>query len=424
MYDVIVVGARVAGSSTAMLLARKGYRVLLVDKTTFPSDTLSTHQIQVPGGAALKRWGLLEKLRATKPGIVTGAKLDTGWITLKGVFPALEGGNAVHGPRRTVLDKLLVDAAVEAGAELREGFITEDLMVDNGRINGIRGRSGSGGSITEKARIVIGADGKHSLVAKTVSAPMYHEKPVLTCAYYSYWQDVPVEMGEMYSFERRTIGVWPTNDELTMIYTAWPLSEFNQYRSDVEGNYLKTIDLAPNLAERVRTGRRAERIMGTADLPNFFRKPYGPGWALVGDAGSVKDPITGMGISDALRDAELLANAVDDGFTECKSLEQALDDYEQKRNKAALPMYQFTLDLASLKALSVEQKILFEALQHDQERVNQFFGVITGVIPVDEFLSGSDLFRLLGISGMAKVMLSKMLSPRRRTAQPARMVEG
>src|SRR5215813_12184811 len=118
MYDVIVIGARVAGSSTAMLLARKGYRVLMVDKATFPSDTLSTHQVHISGGAALKRWSLLDKVRATQPGIVTGAQFDLGPIVLKGSFPALNGVNAVHSPRRTLLDKILIDAAVEAGAEL------------------------------------------------------------------------------------------------------------------------------------------------------------------------------------------------------------------------------------------------------------------------------------------------------------------
>ncbi len=419
MYDAIVVGARVAGSSTAMLLARKGYLVLLVDKARFPSDTLSTHQIQVPGGAALKRWGLLDKIRATQPGIVTRAKLDLGPISLSGTFPPLDGVNAVHSPRRTVLDKLLVDAAVESGAELREGFTTEELVVEDGCVSGIRGRSGSDASILEKARIVIGADGKHSLVARATYAPKYHERKTLTCAYYSYWEGVPAEIGEMYAREERTIGIWPTNDGLTMIYTAWPASEFNQYRSDVEGNYLKTLELIPGIAERVHAGRRAERIMGTGDLPNFFRKPYGPGWALVGDAGLVKDPITAMGISDALRDADLLAAAIDDGFAGRNPIEQALANYEQRRNEAALPMYQFTLDLASMTPPSVEQQVLFEALRHNQEATDRFFGVLTGVISPKDFFGGSNLFRLLGIGGMAKVVLGKMFAPRRSVVQPA-----
>src|SRR5262249_1959 len=157
------------------------------------------------------------------------------------------------------------------------------------------------------------------------------------------------------------------------------------------------IELVPELAERVHAGRRAERIMGTADLPNFFRKPYGPGWALVGDAGLVKDPITGFGISDAFRDAELLVNAIDDGFAGRKPLDSALAGYEQQRNAAALPAYEFTLDLASLQPPSIEQQTLFAAIQNNQEAMNQFFGVMTGVIPMNEYFNGSNLFRLLGI---------------------------
>jgi flavin-dependent dehydrogenase len=411
MYDVIVVGARCAGSATAMLLARKGYKVLVVDKATFPSDTLSTHQIQVPGGAALQRWGLLDRLRATNPGIVTGAMFDTGAVVLKGTYPAMDGVNSVHSPRRIILDKMLVDAAVEAGAELREGCVIEELLTEEASVIGIRGRSKTGATITEQARLVVGADGKHSLVANQVNAPRYHEHAPLTCGYYSYWEGIPLEIGEIYSRESRAIGAWPTHDGLTIIFTAWPISEFHQVRSEIDENYLKAIELAPHLAERARAGRRVERIMGTADLPNFFRKPYGSGWALVGDAGLVKDPITGMGIGEAFRDAELLATAIDSGFAGQKPLEQALADYEQQRNEAALPMYEFTLDVARMTPPSIEQRVLFAAIQNNQEATNQLFGMLTGAVPISEFFSGKNLFRLIGIGGIAKIIAGKMRAP-------------
>jgi len=419
MYDVIVVGARCAGSATALLLARRGYRVLLVDRAAFPSDTLSTHNIQVPGGAALKRLGLLDRLRATEPGIVTGAKMDLGSVVLKGVYPDVDGVNAIHNPRRTILDKLLVDAAVEAGAELRENLVVEDLIIDDGRVSGIRGRSRTEATITERAGMVIGADGKHSLVAKKVDAPKYYEQAALTCAYYSYWEGIPLGMGEMYSRARRAIGLWPTHAGLTVIYTAWPASEFDQYRSDVEGNHLRTLALVPDLLERVRAGRRAERIMCSVDLPNFFRKPYGPGWALVGDAGLTRDPLTGTGIGDAFRDAEFLADALDDGLAERRPIEQALADYERRRNDAALPSYEFTVDLARMKPPSIEQRILFEALQSNPEATRQFFAVLTGAARMKDFVNGSNLIRILGIGGMAKIMLGKMFSARRSAARQA-----
>ena len=195
MYDVIIIGARVAGSSTALLLARKGYRVLIVDRATFPSDTLSTHQIQIPGSLALARWGLLDNVRATNPGSTSHVHFEYGDIVLEGEYPTVNGIKQIHSPRRYLLDKLLIDAAVEAGAELREGFVTEDLLRDGDRIVGIRGRLTSGGVATERARMVIGADGKHSFVAKSVDAPKYDEQPILTCGYYSYWDGLDLTHG-------------------------------------------------------------------------------------------------------------------------------------------------------------------------------------------------------------------------------------
>src|SRR5262245_39519320 len=274
MYDAIIIGARVAGSPTAMLLARKGYRVLLLDRATFPSDTLSTHQLQLPASLILKQWGLLDKVQATNPRAAHHVLFDMGDVFLQGEFPTVEGVNAVHSPRRTILDKILLDAAIEAGAEVREGFIVEDLVREGDHVVGIRGRSTNGSSVTERSRIVIGADGRHSFVAKAVNAPVYHQHPVLTCGYYSYWEGVPLKGGEMYRRGQRILGIWPTNDNLTMIYVAWPAAEFNAFRADVEGNYQATIDLVPGLAERVCSGRRVERISGAGDIPNFYRKPY------------------------------------------------------------------------------------------------------------------------------------------------------
>jgi 2-polyprenyl-6-methoxyphenol hydroxylase-like FAD-dependent oxidoreductase len=213
------------------------------------------------------------------------------------------------------------------------------------------------------------------------------------------------------------MGLWPTNHHQTLIYVAWPAAEFAAFRADVEGSYLATIDLVPAVAERVRQGRRAERMSGSGEMPNFYRKPYGPGWALVGDAGYVKDPITGIGMSDALRDAELLASALDDGFAGRHPLTAALQGYEQQRNAASKPMYDFTLDTARLNPFAVEQVELFKALQHDPVATSQFFGVLTGVVKPTEFFTPQHIFRLLGVRGMARVVASKIaLGPRRRVS--------
>jgi len=347
MYDAIVVGARCAGSPAAMLLARKGYRVLLADKASFPSDTMSTHYIHPPGVARLGRWGLLERLRATNaPPIL---KLTVHMAGVAFSPPPPDGGPVAEAwcPRRTVLDTILVHAAVEAGAELREDFPVRELVRDGERVCGVRGgREGS--LVTEEARIVIGADGLHSLVARAVEAPAYRTIPSLTFGYYAYWSGVPQDGAEIHMLEDCGVLVFPTNDDSMCIAAGSGIAGFHEFRKDVEGNYLRILDKVPGLDVRLRGARRESRILGTADQPNYFRRPFGPGWALVGDAGYHRDFITGLGITDAFRDAELLADAIDDGFAGRRPLDEALAGYEEARNEIATPLYEFTTQMASL----------------------------------------------------------------------------
>jgi 2-polyprenyl-6-methoxyphenol hydroxylase-like FAD-dependent oxidoreductase len=411
MYDAVVIGARVAGSPTAMLLARKGYRVLLVDRASFPSDTMSTHQIQLPGSVALKRWGLLERVVATGLPAAERVRMEMDSVVVEGRFPALEGVTGVYSPRRYLLDQILLDAAEAAGAEVRVDCLIQELLWEDGRVVGVRGRIKDGATFSERAGVVIGADGRHSLVAKAVDAPKYDEQPTLTCGYYAYWDGVPVQGGEIYRMGRRMLGAWPTNDGLTMIYVAWPAAEFDAFRADVEGRYMATIDLVPDLAERVRAGRRAERILGSGEMVNYYRKPYGPGWALVGDASYIKDPITGLGISDAFRDAELLSDALDLGFSGRAQIDTALADYERKRNGASKPFYDLTLDTARMEPLRVEQVELLRALQRNPSAASQFFGVLTMAVQPAQFFSPQNLFRTIGARGMAKIVWSKVARP-------------
>jgi flavin-dependent dehydrogenase len=396
MYDAIVVGARCAGSPTAMLLARKGYRVLLVDRDTFPSNHMSTHWVHQPGVARLERWGLRERLAATGCPPITSITMDLGLFALRGTPPPEGSVAEAYCPRRTVLDKLLVDAAVEAGAELRDHFSVQDLVWDGDRVSGITGRSATGAAVTEHARIVIGADGIHSLVARQVEAPTYNAKPTFACAYYSYWSGVPLEGAEFYPRDRRGFGAMPTHHGLTTIIVGWPHDEFHAYRADVEGNFLRTLELAPAFAERVRQGRREERFTGTAELLNFFRKPYGPGWALVGDAGYHKDPITAQGISDAFRDAELLAEAVDSSLSGQRPIEEAMAEYERRRNETALPVYEFTCQLATLEPPPPEMQQLFAALRGNQADTDRFMGLLAGTTPVPEFFATENVARIIG----------------------------
>jgi 2-polyprenyl-6-methoxyphenol hydroxylase-like FAD-dependent oxidoreductase len=249
------------------------------------------------------------------------------------------------------------------------------------RVIGIRGRALNGATVMEKAGIIVGADGMRSIVARTVQAPSYRAKPARTCGYFGYWSGVPLEGCEIYVREQRVFLAFPTNDNLTCIGIEWPLQEFQAFRADLEGNFLRTIALAPHLAERVQAGRREGRFMGSGDLPNFYRKPYGPGWVLVGDAGYHKDPYLAQGISDAFRDAELVARAIDAGL----SCRRALGDYERQRNEETMRIYEWNYHLASLKPPSPEMYRFLSALRGNQKETNRFFGIMAGTRPVPEF---------------------------------------
>jgi 2-polyprenyl-6-methoxyphenol hydroxylase-like FAD-dependent oxidoreductase len=393
-YDVIVVGARCAGAPTAMLLARKGYRVLAVDRAAFPSDTVSTHLIHPPGIGALRRWGLLDRVIATGcPAIHTYA-FDFGPFTLTG-SPGADRRDVAYAPRRTVLDKILVDAASAAGVEVREGFTMEEIVFDGDRVAGIRGRGRGGAMVTERARVVVGADGLRSLVAQAVDAERYREKAPLLAAYYSYWSGLP--MGgrfEVYTRPHRAFGAWPTNDGLTLVIGGWPYSEFVSNKADIERNFLKVIDLVPDFADRLRSARREERFAGMA-VPGYFRKPFGPGWTLVGDAGYNKDFITAQGIQDAFRDAELCVRALDETYSGRRPFQAAMADYQAARDEHVMPMYEFTAELASLEPPPPELQQILQAAHGNQDAMDGFARVNAGVTSPAEFFAEANVRRIL-----------------------------
>lgn len=396
-YDVIVVGARCAGSPVAMLLARRGHKVLMVDRATFPSDTISTHLIHPPGVAALRRWGLLDRLLATGCPPIHRYAFDMGPFVFDGT-PGPADEPLAYAPRRTVLDKLLVDAAAEAGVEVREGFSVEDIVMDDGRATGIRGHDKGGATVTDRATVVIGADGLRSRVVEAVHPEQYHERPPLQAGYYTYWSGLPTE-GCLEGFDRgnRGFAAWPTHDDLTLVVVSWPMAEFETNKREIERHYLEACDRAP-LGERLRAARREAPYAGMF-VPNFFRKPYGPGWALVGDAGYHKDFITAQGISDAFRDAELCATAVDEALTGRRPFDAAMADYQTRRDAQVMPMYEFTCQFARLEPPPPEMQQFFGAAYGNAEAMNGFVHVFSGVLSPAEYFSPANIGRIVGAVG-------------------------
>jgi flavin-dependent dehydrogenase len=396
MYDAIVVGARAAGAPTAMLLARKGYRVLLVDMATFPSDALGNNLMKPPAILRLQRWGLLDEVIACGCPALRRVNYDYyGDYRFIAVPPPLEGVNTSYGPRRRILDKIMLDAAWAAGAELREGFAIEELIFEGERVTGIRGHARGGATVAETAPFVIGADGRNSLVARAVQASSYNERAPLACYYYSYWSGVSVDEFEAYFRPERVALAVPTNDGLTCVIAGAPQRQFHAFRADIEGTFWQTLALAPRLYERVSAGHREERFVGAGNLANYLRTPYGPGWALVGDAGLHRDPLTANGSSDAYRDVELLVDAVDAGLSGVRPMEEALAEYEQRRNEAALPFYELTCQRATLAPPAPKTLRLFAALATNQEAANRFAGVTYGTIPVGEFFAPANVQRIV-----------------------------
>jgi 2-polyprenyl-6-methoxyphenol hydroxylase-like FAD-dependent oxidoreductase len=393
-YDAIVVGARCAGAPTAMLLARQGYRVLLVDRATFPSDTVSTHMIHPPGVAALARWGLLDRVLASGCPRIDTYDFDFGPFTISG-RPATPEAPVAYAPRRTVLDALLVDAAAEAGVEVREQFTVESLVFEDDRVVGVRGHERGGPVVTERARVVVGADGRYSFVADAVAAEEYDQKPKLLAGYYSYWSGLPLD-DRFANWIRpdRGFAAWPTNDDLTLVIAGWPYREFEANRDDIERNFHAAIDLAPAFAERLRAATREERFVG-ASVRGYFRKPYGPGWALVGDAGYNKDFITAQGINDAFRDAELCATALDRAFSGTHGIEDALAEYQSTRDAHVRAMYELTAEFASLEPPSAELQKVLAAVHGNQTAMDDFARVIAGMTSPAEFFSEENVGLIL-----------------------------
>ena len=313
-YDAIVVGARCAGAPTAMLLAQAGHRVLVVDKATFPSDTVSTHMIHAPGVAALRRWGLLDEVVASRAAHRSRPTPSTSGPSCS---PARACRSTAAPPATHPAARCSTRSSSTAPCEPAPRCARASRSTRCSSRTASCAASGATAPTVSPSpsarRVVIGADGRSSRVARAVQPEEYLAKPVLQQGFYTYFRDLPVDGFEIYIRPDRGWGAFPTNDGLTLVVVGWPSAEADAFKTDPEANFLMTLELAPAFAERVRGATRVERLTAAA-VPNFFRKPYGPGWVLVGDAGYTKDPITAQGMPDAFLDAERIAAALDDVF--------------------------------------------------------------------------------------------------------------
>lgn len=391
MYDVIVIGARCAGATTAMLLARAGARVLLLDRADFPSDTISTHYLHPVATARLAEWGLLDPLLASGcPPVREMTFSLPGNVVLRGApLPAGETGFCL-APRRTVLDELLVEAAVVAGAEFRPGCSFREPLWEpdrwgQDRVAGVRYFRG-GLEFTERAPLVIGADGKHSLLARTVGAPTWRDLGMISCMFYGYWDGLPDRGAQVFVRDGQAVLAFPTNDDRHCVLVSWPHSRFNAVKRDLEQHFLDTVEL---LAPEVRAAMGAgSRIVGSGDLPNCYRVPFGSGWALAGDAGHTRDPAGAQGIGHAFEDAAVLAEAIAGTLGEApEEVDRAVAGGLAERQRSTVDGFETNAAFAEW-FVPPDLLAVLRAAQHDPERVSQFLGVYAGRVSMAEFRAG------------------------------------
>ncbi len=328
-YDAVVVGARVAGASTALLLARAGLSVLVVERSARGSDTTSTHALMRPGLMQLERWGVLERIVAAGTPPIRRTTFHYAEDAVPVPFQPRDGLEALYAPRRTLLDAVLADAAAEAGARVVHGASAGDVVRDAaGRVRGIDVTDPEGATRRVDARIVIGADGARSGVARAVGAPVLRAGRHLGIVIYGYWRGLELDGTHWYFRKDLGAGAIPTNDGRANVFVAMRPERYEAQRAlgldALYGQALAETDAA--LAARVAVAERDGKLHPFPGRAGFIRQAWGPGWALVGDAGCFKDPITAHGMSDALRDAELLARAVVAGTDEALRAYQAARD--------------------------------------------------------------------------------------------------
>lgn len=379
--DVVIVGSRCAGSAAAIALARRGRAVVALDSASFPSDTLSTHLCFPSHWAELERLDARQRVLALDPPLHGRAKLAAPGVEVVDSYNACEGLAVGSCVRRPGLDLALVETARAAGAEVRERVrVTDVIAAPSGRISGVRyqTRDGTPGSIT--AKLVIGTDGRRSTVARLVGSTEHHSCDNQRMVAFAYYEDS--HLGE------RDIAMqWRAGDDLATVFpcdggqlTALlmpPVYRADEFRTDSEAAFDAAVARLPEFAKRLQGCTRLTKIRTSISHPSYFRHSHGPGWALAGDAGHFKDPVTAQGIRDALRFGRLLGEAAAPHLDDARALDAALAVWEVERDRECLPMYQWANQLGRHDTVSPIEFAAYRWFATRPEGAGELFDVFT-----------------------------------------------
>jgi len=398
--DAVVVGARCAGSATAIALARAGRNVVALDRDRFPSDTLSTHQLWPGGVAELKRLGALERVEALGAPRLPEALAGWAGYEIRGTYTPVEGIDYGLCVRRPGLDAALVTTAREAGAQVRERCRVVGLILRGRRVAGVRYRSPEGEEREIWAPLVVGADGRHSLVAREVGT----ERPQLESAngrgcYFAYWRDTRPEWGRIaaqWRHREELATAFPCDGGLVLVLLMPPIARHDDFRGDLEGEYERTVAAIPELRARLEGCERHSKVRHTTSTASYFRRSSGPGWALAGDAGHFKDPITAQGIRDAMRFGRLLGEAAARVLDDPRALDQVLGAWERRRNRECLETYQWTNRVARAEAMNPIEADLYRRAASDPQLGRTLADIFSRTVRPGELLTARLLVRLAG----------------------------
>jgi flavin-dependent dehydrogenase len=417
--DVIVVGARCAGASTAIALARAGRSVIAVDRARFPADTLSTHLLFAGGVAELQALGALERVEAVGAPRLPVATMTAGGMTVRAGYTPVDGIDYGMCVRRSGLDAALVDTARAAGADVREQTWVTRVLWDGRRAAGVRVRDADGHEQDLRAPLIVGADGRRSLVAHqagAVEAPRSSANE--RACYFVYYEDRPDGPRDIASQwrEGRELGTaFPCDGGLVLVLLMPPVERVEEFRADLQGAFAATVERLPGLVSRLEGCEPASKVRQAVDTTSYFRRSAGPGWALPGDAGHFKDPVTAQGIRDALRYGRLLGEAAAPALDSPRSLDRALRKWARRRERECLEVYQWTNLVGRGEAVSPIEAELYRAASRDPELAGRLIDVFSRVRRPGEVLTAR-LFARLALRARPRRAAARRFASDFRTA--------